>query len=113
MKFRVLYLFSSDRLLLFEIKRLGLPATAKPHQLYHWFQYQPHTRQLTRLDFKSMSSNPPFEVREFEQGSLRFSDIEGVYQPATAGAPPVALHRDFLPELPASVAEQLQQLELP
>lgn len=108
MKFRVLYLFSSTSLLLFEIKRLGLPASAEPHQLYHWFHYQLSTQQLTRLDFKAMSSNPPFEVREFEQGALRFSDIAGVYQLATPRAAPVALHRDFLPELPAPVVEQLQ-----
>lgn len=108
MKFRVLYLFSSARLLLFEIKRLGLPASAEPHQLYQWFHYQLDTQQLTRLDFKAMSSNPPFEVREFAQGTLRFSDIEGEYHSATDAAPPVALHRDFLPELPDQIAEQLQ-----
>lgn len=113
MKFRVLFLFSSARLLLFEIKRLGLPASAEPHQLYHWFHYQPHTHQLTRLDFKALSSNPPFEVREFAQGTLRFSDIEGVYRPAPDGTPLVAMHRDFLPELPAPVAEQLRQVQLP
>lgn len=112
MKFRVLFLFSSASRLLFEIKRLDLPATAEAHQLYHWLCYSPTTNQLERLDFKGMHSSPPFEVREFGQGTLRFSSISGVYQPA-GKAKAVALHREFLMDLPPLLTEQLERLQLP
>ena len=112
MKFRVLFLFSSSSLLLFEIKRLDLPASAEPSQLYHWYQYEPDTDQLQRLDFESMLSDPPFEVREFRQGTLRFSDISGIFRPAQPGKTTI-LHREFLLELPPPLAERFARLPMP
>lgn len=109
MSYRVLYLLQSGRLFLLEIKRLNLPEAAPHGERYRWFHYVPDTKQLSSLDFVSMHSAPPFEEREFIQGSLRFSDIEGVFRP-TSTAESIALRREFLMELPADLAGQLTQL---
>ena len=106
MTYRVLYLLQSPGLLLLEVQRLDLPATAPKSELYQWLHYLPASNQLTPLNFVSMHSAPPFEERFFTQGELRFSDIEGVFRPAgTTQA--ITLHRDFLPDLPPPLAEQL------
>lgn len=109
MHHHVLYLFQSARLIILEIKHLGLPDTTPAAQLYQWLHYVPASRQLTRLQFVAMHSAPPFETREFTQGSLRFSAIEGVFSPAgTTEA--LAMRREFLMELPPELTEQLQHL---
>lgn len=106
MTYRVLYLLKNDTLHLLEIERLGLPATAPKSEVYQWLHYVPASNQLTPLTFVSMRSSPPFEERVFEQGELRFSDIEGVFRPAGTHEA-IALHRDFLPDLLPALAAQL------
>ncbi|MGI4835326.1 MAG: hypothetical protein ACRYFK_17885 [Janthinobacterium lividum] len=108
MTYRVLYLLRNERLHIVEIQRLGLPTTTPKGELYQWLHYVPASNQLTPLDFVSMRSNPPFEERMFGQGELRFSNIEGVFQPAGTSEA-VALQRDFLPDLLAPLAAQLTQ----
>ena len=106
MPYRVLYLLQSAHLLVFELKRLDLPATAPVHQLFHWFSYDPATNLLTHLDFVAMHSAPPLETRKFRQGSLRFSDQEGSFHPVGA-TEAIALRRDHALALPLPLAEQL------
>ncbi|NML65399.1 hypothetical protein HHL22_09305 [Hymenobacter sp. RP-2-7] len=108
MLYRVLYLVSSADLHLLEIQRLNLPATAPNSEVYQWLHYVPASNQLTPLTFVSMHSAPPFEERQFKQGELRFSNIEGIFQPAGTRQA-IALQRDFLFELPPLLAEQLSQ----
>ena len=109
MSYRVLYLLQSSYLILLEIKRLDLPVTASHAERYRWLQYVPTTNQLAPLDFVSMRAALPFEEREFQQGSLRFSNLEGIFH-ATSTREPVALRREFLMELPPALVEQLAQL---
>lgn len=106
MNYRVLYLLQSPKLIILEIKRLNLPDTAPADQVYQWLHYLPATEQLTPLTFVAMHSAPPFEERQFAQGSLRFSSIEGTFQPVGTSQV-LTLHRDFLLEVPPTLVHQL------
>lgn len=109
MPYRVLYLLQSTQHLFFEVKHLDVASDAPPHELYCWLHHEVASNRLVALDFEAMQSSPPFELRQFRQGTLRFSNIEGVFH-AAASPQVLALRRDFLLELPPHVAEQLAQL---
>ncbi len=68
MKFEVLYHFSHGTLHLIETKRLDLPDTAGPSEIYRWSIVD--KEKVRGLTFVSMSLNP--QQRIFEEGSIRF-----------------------------------------
>lgn len=68
MQFEVLYHFSNGPVHLVETKRLDLPSSASPEEIYQWFFVE--DKKIHLLHFASMSLNP--QRRVFEEGAVRF-----------------------------------------
>lgn len=68
MKFDVLFHFSAGPIHLVETKRLDLPSTAGPGEIYRWSLIEEKT--VRPLTFVSMSLNP--QRRVFEEGMIQF-----------------------------------------
>lgn len=68
MKFEVLYHFSHGMLHLVETKRLDLPASAGPSEVYRWSLIDDD--KVRALTFNSMSLNP--QRRIFSEGMIEF-----------------------------------------
>lgn len=69
MKFEVLYHFSNGLVHLVETKRLDLPSSAGPGEIYQWFFVDDQKVRL--LTFGSMSLNP--QGRTFVEGAVQFN----------------------------------------
>ncbi len=69
MRFDVLYHFSNGPIHLIETKRLDLPASATPGEIYQWFFID--DKELHLLNFSTMSLNP--QRRVFEEGAVTFN----------------------------------------
>ena len=68
MKYDVLYHFSHGPLHLVETKRLDLPSSASPGEIYQWFFVD--DQKVQPLTFTSMSIAP--QSRVFEEGTVAF-----------------------------------------
>lgn len=68
MQFEVLYHFSNGPVHLVETKRLDLPSSAGPGDIYQWFFVE--DKEIHYLTFSSMSLNP--QRRVFEEGAVSF-----------------------------------------
>lgn len=68
MKFEVLYHFSHGVLHLVETKRLDLPSSAGPSEIYRWSLIE--DEMVRPLTFQSMSLNP--QRRIFVEGVIEF-----------------------------------------
>lgn len=66
MKFEILYHFSDGPLHLLETKRLDLPHSATPGEIYQWHFVEEDKVHL--LTFQSMNLNP--QTRVFSEGSV-------------------------------------------
>ena len=84
--YRTLFLLEADTATLFEIKRLDVQSN-NPGDVYFWLYFDKATHALHPLTFVSMSAEGGVQQREFTQGHLRFTAIEGTYVSQPAGAP--------------------------
>jgi len=73
MNFSCLYSFVHPEIELCEIKRLDLPASAAPADIYHWLVLHKASGNVLPLDFVSMERSPR-EKREFQAASLEFDE---------------------------------------
>jgi len=78
-KYKTLFLFENQELVITEIKRLDLPETASLNEVFHWLYFEKESNSLIKLWFRSMDSSNEIEERFFEQGYLKFNATEATY----------------------------------
>ncbi|RZL59179.1 MAG: hypothetical protein EOO93_16040 [Pedobacter sp.] len=78
-KYKTLFLFENQELVITEIKRLDLPETASLNDVFHWLYFEKESNSLIKLWFRSMDSSNEIEERFFEQGYLKFNSTEVTY----------------------------------
>jgi len=78
-KYKTLFLFENQELVITEIKRLDLPETASLNEVFHWLYFEKESNSLIKLWFRSMDSSNEIEERFFEQGYLKFNSTEATY----------------------------------
>lgn len=77
--YKILYLFDNAETLIMEIQRLDLPEGSDISQIYHWLYFDKLTSSMVKLWFRSMDSSAEIEERFFEQGYLKFSELEATF----------------------------------
>ncbi|WP_231463670.1 hypothetical protein [Pedobacter sp. Leaf132] len=78
-KYKTLFQFENQELVIIEIKRLDLLETATLNEIFHWLYFEKDTKSLIKLWFRSMDSSNEIEERFFEQGYLKFTSTEATY----------------------------------
>lgn len=78
-KYKTLFQFENQELVIIEIKRLDLPETASLNEIFHWLHFEKGSKSLVKLWFRSMDSSTEIEERFFEQGYLKFNSGEATY----------------------------------
>lgn len=78
--FKVLFYFSSPDYSLIETKRLDLPESAAPGDVYKWLVFEHATSEFTNLTFKSMKKEGLLEYRSFQEAELSFDVSEAQLQ---------------------------------
>lgn len=64
-----------------EVKRTDLPEDANPGLRFFWLLVDLTTRDIQRLEFRSMSTGEDgWQLRGFAQGSMRFNETEAVFE---------------------------------
>jgi len=74
-EFKFLYIFSSQDLVLAEIKRTDQPEGMPLSSIYKWLVIQ--NNKVTKFTFKSMDKKEK-EFREFEEGKLEFDNVSAL-----------------------------------
>lgn len=77
--FKTLYLFENAEIVILEIQRMDLTATADASELYHWLFLDKLSGSLLKLWFRSMDTSTEVQERYFEQGYLKFNSVEATY----------------------------------
>ncbi len=77
--FEILYLFESPSLFITEIKRLDLPENSELSDVFQWLYLDRKSGALVKLWFRSKDSSPAVEERFFEQGYLKFNDVQATF----------------------------------
>lgn len=77
--YKLLFHFENNKTAIVEIKRNGT-AEQDPAQVYQWLVYDKVNDMLSKLEFKSMSSNAGKEYRVFESATLEFDSQSAIFK---------------------------------
>jgi hypothetical protein len=84
--FKTVFSFSNEEHVLIEVSRKDIESEDKS-KIYFWLFLDKQDHKVTRLIFRSMHQNENDEnFREFEQGSLKFTSAEAVFNGELLGA---------------------------
>ncbi len=77
--FECLFFLENTSMYIIEVKRTDLPADAEPSHKFKWLRIAKTDLETETLIFQSMDSAGDLEERFFEQGYLKFNEIEGTF----------------------------------
>lgn len=75
-EFKTLYIYSNEKIEIFEIKRIDQPANAKKEDIFFWF-LRDQNGSLKRLKFEGMGEQVGGQYRLLSGMRLNFSDEKG------------------------------------
>lgn len=76
--YKLLFRFENDRIAIVEIKKNN-SLSQDPAKVYQWLLYDKINDMLTKLDFKSMNKEKDFEIRTFDDASLKFDSKSAIF----------------------------------
>ncbi|MBB6271893.1 hypothetical protein HDF26_002350 [Pedobacter cryoconitis] len=77
--FTCLYFLENENQTILEIKRNDLDEKADISDVYLWLTVKKQSGEINRLTFRSLDSSGEVQERFFDQGYLKFNNLEGTY----------------------------------